>query len=127
MEYDELSLLTDYIWEYCSEVFVKFELEVWAVNKNKSINWSRENVISRYTEDSNFFGYRSHEEIIEIVDVAFGDLQLFKETVRDRVLAEHPHVVKRCPKCDRVLRTPKAKQCRWCFHDWHNAENQQER
>jgi len=25
----------------------------------------------------------------------------------------------RCPKCGKLARTPKAKQCRFCQHDWH--------
>jgi len=24
-----------------------------------------------------------------------------------------------CPKCNGLARTPKAKQCRHCYHDWH--------
>lgn len=24
-----------------------------------------------------------------------------------------------CPKCGKTARTPKAKQCRFCRHDWH--------
>jgi hypothetical protein len=24
-----------------------------------------------------------------------------------------------CPKCDALAKTPKARQCRYCFHDWH--------
>jgi hypothetical protein len=27
----------------------------------------------------------------------------------------------RCPSCRRIVRTPKAQQCLWCGHDWHNA------
>lgn len=27
----------------------------------------------------------------------------------------------RCPQCQGILRTPLAKQCRWCFHDWHDT------
>ncbi|EMI27252.1 hypothetical protein RESH_02167 [Rhodopirellula europaea SH398] len=25
----------------------------------------------------------------------------------------------RCSKCQRLARTPAAKQCLWCGHDWH--------
>jgi hypothetical protein len=28
-------------------------------------------------------------------------------------------VVNRCPKCNRVVRTPRARQCLWCGNDWH--------
>lgn len=24
-----------------------------------------------------------------------------------------------CPKCEKLARTPKAKQCRYCNYDWH--------
>jgi hypothetical protein len=24
-----------------------------------------------------------------------------------------------CPKCNKIARTPLAKQCRFCKHDWH--------
>ncbi len=27
----------------------------------------------------------------------------------------------RCPKCGSLARTPKAKQCRACFHSWHSS------
>jgi len=27
--------------------------------------------------------------------------------------------VNRCPACGKIVRTPQAKQCRWCRHDWH--------
>ena len=28
-----------------------------------------------------------------------------------------------CPRCGRLPRTPRAKQCFWCGHDWHEAAN----
>lgn len=38
-----------------------------------------------------------------------------------RVLREHAAriCVNRCPLCARVVRTPRARQCLWCGHDWH--------
>ena len=27
----------------------------------------------------------------------------------------------RCPKCRRIPRTPNARQCLWCGHDWHDV------
>ena len=32
---------------------------------------------------------------------------------RDRILLNY------CPKCHKLARTPRAKQCRFCGHDWH--------
>lgn len=27
--------------------------------------------------------------------------------------------INRCPKCNGLARTPKARQCRYCFHSWY--------
>ena len=45
----------------------------------------------------------------------------FMDAVRDRILRDHAAdvVVNRCPKCDVLTRTPKARQCLTCGHDWH--------
>jgi len=45
----------------------------------------------------------------------------FHVAVRDRLLREHAEQVflNRCPKCDAIAQTPKAKQCFACGHDWH--------
>jgi RNA polymerase subunit RPABC4/transcription elongation factor Spt4 len=45
----------------------------------------------------------------------------FLEGVYDRIIENNLIVVSRCPQCTRILRTPKAKQCRWCHHDWHRT------
>lgn len=45
----------------------------------------------------------------------------FKKTMAEKVLREHGDQVfiNNCPKCGRLARTPLAKQCRHCRHDWH--------
>ena len=45
---------------------------------------------------------------------------LFKATVRDRILAENEDEVfiNRCPECEQILKTPRARQCLWCSHSW---------
>ena len=30
--------------------------------------------------------------------------------------------INRCPKCQKIVRTQSAKQCCWCFHDWHSYD-----
>ncbi len=49
-------------------------------------------------------------------------LNAFLEGVRTRIFDEFGAgtlVVNRCPRCGRVVRTPRARQCLWCAHDWH--------
>lgn len=48
-----------------------------------------------------------------------GDVE-FRRRVVDRILREHAAevVLNRCPKCDGLCRTPRAKQCMRCGHSW---------
>jgi len=47
----------------------------------------------------------------------------FQQFVIDRLLRECADqiVFNRCPKCQSLARTPRAKQCPKCFHSWHNT------
>lgn len=40
-----------------------------------------------------------------------------------RILQDHAGKIEFncCPRCGGVARTPTARQCRFCFHDWHEA------
>lgn len=40
-----------------------------------------------------------------------------------RILSQHPTdvLLNNCPLCGRLARTPQAKQCRWCGHNWHQS------
>jgi len=42
-------------------------------------------------------------------------------TTATRIYNEHKNELglNLCPKCGKVTRTPKAKQCRFCSNDWH--------
>jgi len=63
------------------------------------------------------------ERAEEKVRSALADgLSEFEQRIRDRVLEafrERTLVINRCPRCRRVVRTPLARQCLWCGHDWH--------
>ncbi len=45
----------------------------------------------------------------------------FLVSVAKRIMEEYPDKIflNYCPKCNRLARTPSAKQCRFCNHDWH--------
>jgi hypothetical protein len=47
--------------------------------------------------------------------------EVFRHRVRRRVIEQHPDeaIISRCPRCQRVVATPRAQQCLWCGHDWH--------
>ncbi|WP_408044031.1 hypothetical protein [Tenacibaculum litopenaei] len=43
----------------------------------------------------------------------------FKRKVAERIDDSNSIEYNNCPKCERITRTPKAKQCRFCGYDWH--------
>ena len=51
-------------------------------------------------------------------------VESFRLHVRDRILRDHRERVflNYCPKCAGLTTTPRARQCRWCFHQWHRRE-----
>ena len=68
----------------------------------------------------NLKAYDMSKAAWELVDL--GE-DAFLENLRDRVISDNPEVLNRCPKCQRVPVTPRAKQCPWCFHDWHDVRS----
>jgi hypothetical protein len=53
-------------------------------------------------------------------------VESFMLRVRERILRDHQDTVglNYCPKCSGVAKTPKARQCCWCFYDWNHDEAQ---
>lgn len=49
--------------------------------------------------------------------VALGKEKL-ADKIAERLLNENSGIINRCPNCERLARTPKAKQCRHCGHKW---------
>jgi hypothetical protein len=45
----------------------------------------------------------------------------FRESTALRIFKENPKVLEfnYCQKCEKLARTPFAKQCRFCQHNWH--------
>jgi hypothetical protein len=116
--YDEDRVLTAYIWEHYRHLFTEFEKQVDVRIKVeiKSRHMSKEMREERLTR---FCGPPD-----PAVDRALEDGHwAFLDQVRARVLAEAEAqvVINRCPMCSRIVRTPKARQCMWCHHDWHPA------
>tara|TARA_R110000796_G_scaffold96719_1_gene202909 strand:+ start:309929 stop:310291 length:363 start_codon:yes stop_codon:yes gene_type:complete len=60
----------------------------------------------------------TNKEALKLLEGGYGE---FKKKVARRILSETPDKVfiNNCPKCGKLARTPEAKQCRFCGHDWH--------
>jgi hypothetical protein len=57
-------------------------------------------------------------EILKLLDDGYEQLRL---RAAENVLKNHPGTVlfNRCEICGKPARTPLARQCRFCGHDWH--------
>ena len=58
------------------------------------------------------------EEAIEAILETKTKEQFYKEMV-ERIVKKHSSEFNRCPKCNEIARTDRAKQCISCSHDWH--------
>jgi hypothetical protein len=58
----------------------------------------------------------------QVLDLARHGFDAFVFATAERILAEHADKLtfNYCCQCGRLARTPKARQCRFCHHDWHS-------
>jgi hypothetical protein len=63
-----------------------------------------------------------HLDDPEINAVLADGAEAYHRRVCSRVLADSAGevFVNHYPECSRVLRAPRARQCFWCGHDWHD-------
>lgn len=60
-------------------------------------------------------------KVPEVLDLLNAGPDDFMIKCAERILKEHPDKVylNLYPECGKLARTPYAKQCRYCHHDWH--------
>jgi hypothetical protein len=60
----------------------------------------------------------------DVLRLAADGYEAFAQRTAARILRECGAEVRfnRCPRCGKLTRTPTARQCRHCHHDWHAAE-----
>lgn len=118
-EYNDGDTLTQYVWNNYQHLFSRLErLGVKAVLAEDKANIASSPKMAEMLR--NKWGAENDPGVV----AALSDgVDIFRERVRDRVLREHTdHVfINRCSNCKRVVRTPRAKQCLWCSHSWHEV------
>ena len=68
-----------------------------------------------------------NEQALRLIGDDLEGLRSLQASVADRITTEIASgrvVVNRCPACSRIVKTPLARQCLWCGHDWHNGNDQ---
>jgi hypothetical protein len=67
--------------------------------------------------------YKSLSDDPNVLCLAADGYESFELQTAARILQEHRAEIRfnRCPRCSELARTPTAKQCRFCGHDWHET------
>jgi len=118
--YDEDAELTRYIWAHFAHLLSSFERQVGkaAIAREKAIASGRPAVSRTLLER---WGRANDPEIDAALSAGS---ESFRRGACQRLLSERGSeiTINRCPRCRRVVRTPSARQCFWCGHDWHQSD-----
>lgn len=110
--YDDEKALTEYVWHNHFSILhpdekiasKMIEIETTTIDEH-----GREIAISEWVP--------SPTDAVRLL-LADG-MDQFRKRAADRIVAEERVTIARCSSCDRIIRTPNARQCLWCGHDWH--------
>lgn len=109
--------ILNYIFTYCTAYWTKEEglaythyVAVLKCDPSKEKNQLRKKFFDKM--------YTTDPKALELLKDGF---QTFKDNLTKRIWKAHGHhlALNRCPKCNGIARTPQAKQCRYCGHNWH--------
>ncbi|QBA23739.1 hypothetical protein EU348_22175 [Chryseobacterium indologenes] len=106
----------DYIIRYFSKLMTKDE--ALALNHHMYTLKSSENTRMRNIMIERGW-INSDPEVIQLLEHGY---DFFEQNVVTRIMKETPEKVffNNCPKCHKLARTPRAKQCRYCGYNWHH-------
>jgi hypothetical protein len=118
MQYDEEAELTRYIWQHCPRLMTDFERTADGAARAREKGAACDNeTMARML--STRWGLSGDPDVDSALS---GGAEAFRRSVCRRILSERgDEIINRCPRCHRVLRAPKARQCFWCGHDCHGA------
>jgi hypothetical protein len=74
----------------------------------------------RFISLSYNFDNDEHPEIKKLV--ALNSYWECQKQVAKRIIEDNNVSIKRCPDCDQIVKTPKARMCLWCNHEWFDKE-----
>jgi hypothetical protein len=63
---------------------------------------------------------RAIKELRDLTQCSIGEGKFLVNNLREENYREN---LPPCPFCGEKLRTPSARQCRFCLHDWHDENN----
>ena len=108
--------LREYIFQYCGKYFWRKQ-QLKGYHLDSVVNSVPAN-IAMYKVLTGGGSLLENKEIGELTDDGY---DAYKYRIAEKIFQEHKDELELnlCPKCGKIARTPWAKQCRFCYHDWH--------
>ncbi len=111
----------DYIFNYFGDLMTEEEAQAW---RHYSSNYKLTHGSEKEPNEAMKQMYlkkgwiSTNPDVLQLLD---SGIDIFKKNIVIRILKESSDKVQfnNCPKCKELARTPNAKQCRHCGHDWH--------
>ena len=120
-EYDELQVLYQYLSFHKQAFMTPLEIRADSLGllREKAVRSTNERIQKELLQA---FEAEVDDEVLDLIGDNLADLLAFRERVAERIKDDAANgrlTLNRCPRCNRIVRTPKARQCRWCGYDWH--------
>ncbi len=117
-EYDEAGYLKHYIFRWHSDLIPDGE-------KYPTEEYFRETVRSASAEDIEAILSDDDLDVStpEMEEALLGAWDRFDAALCMRLLEEHKLTIRRCPKCNNILESPKARLCLWCDYNEYKSDN----
>jgi hypothetical protein len=112
--------LADYIFNYCQHFFNEKEKKAKEHHIGQVKFGNRDNLPEPLEKLKQNFK-TDDPEAIGLLQNGYSH---FIKATAERIYRDHRSDLKLnlCPKCQKIARTPTARQCRFCGHDWHESE-----
>ena len=117
MENEELyPELREYLFQYCGKYFWRKQ-DLKGFKLDSLVNSDSAN-IAMYKILTTGGSILKNKEIGNLTNDGY---EAYKYRITEKIFKEHKNELELnlCPKCSKIARTPLAKQCQFCFHDWH--------
>ena len=123
--YREADALADYLWRYCRKSFCEADRRIdgtminrWKFDSHRSMcpECQKRGICDEERDGYRWCRYGDQEIEQEMRD----GWRAFQVRSARRLSERNPQLsINRCSVCGAVCRTPEARQCRRCGHDWH--------
>ena len=115
-KYNETEHLIEYVIRHYSYLFTRLESLGFKAAMADEKAKSSSSTMAKKLRDK--WGAENNPEVVEALSEGY---DAFKFAVYTRLIKEHKNeiFINRCPNCNKIVKTPKAKQCPWCFNSWH--------